>query len=406
MEQFDQAADRLGLSEEDRTLARRIERSVVVQFPVRMDDGRVELFSGFRVVHNTDRGPAKGGMRYAPDLDLDEVCALAMGMTWKCALVDVPFGGAKGGVQCNPSQLSRGELERLTRRFTFEISSFIGPDTDVPAPDMNTNEQVMAWMLDTYSMGKGHTVLGVVTGKPLSIGGSLGRQEATGRGVVQSAVQTMHKLNRKAAGSTVVVQGAGNVGFHAAQDAVGRHGMKLTAIGDAHGAIHSKNGIDIAKLREHLARERTVVGLPGTEEIDPAELLTQECDLLIPAATAGQINRENAGQVRAAIIAEGANGPTTTVADRVLAEKGIIVVPDILANSGGVTVSYFEWVQGRQSFFWTEKEVHDRLDGVLQAAFERCWRLHEEENCSLRMAALMLGIQKITTSAKLRGLYP
>jgi glutamate dehydrogenase (NAD(P)+) len=404
--QLEMVAKRLSLSSLELSLLRRFERILEVAFPVRMDDGRVELFQGFRVVHNTHRGPGKGGVRYSMDVDADEMCAMAMWMTWKCAVVDIPYGGAKGGVRCDVTKLSRDEIERITRRYTFEISPLIGPSKDIPAPDMNTNEQVMAWMMDTFSMQAGYTVLGVVTGKPVLLGGSQGRKQATGRGVLNVAVAAMEKLHRKIAGATVAVQGFGNVGMNAALVATREHGMKVIAVADASGAVYKKDGLDVEALAAFSEKHRGVAGYPDAEAMGAAEIFEVDCDLLIPAATSAQITDENAGRIRARIIAEGANGPTTPEADEILESNGVVVLPDILTNAGGVTVSYFEWVQDLQSFFWSEEQVNARLKEIMQAAFNRVWDLAEREQCSLRAAALTIGIKTIAEASTLRGLYP
>lgn len=397
---------RIRLSELSLALLGRFERTLEVDFPVRMDNGQIEVFSGYRVVHSTHRGPGKGGIRYSPDVDADEIRALAMWMTWKCAVVDIPFGGAKGGVRCDVRQLSLGELERLTRRFTFEISPLIGPTKDIPAPDMNTNEQTMAWMMDTYSMHAGHTVLGVVTGKPLTLGGSHGRKQATGRGVMNVATSAMAKIGMTPEGSRVVVQGFGNVGMHAALVASEVYQMKVVGISDAYGAVHNPNGLDLQGLAAHASEHGSVGGFREAESISSADLFGLDCDLLIPAATSGQVTSANAGSIRARVIAEGANGPTTPEADAILQDRGVLVLPDILTNSGGVTVSYFEWVQDLQSFFWSEGQVNERLREVMEAALERVWSLAQAEKCDLRTAALMIGMRTIATASELRGLYP
>jgi glutamate dehydrogenase (NAD(P)+) len=400
------AAERLGLSQDMFNMLRRLERITTFCFPVRMDNGNIELFQGYRVMHNTSRGPGKGGIRYSPAVDVNEIAALAMGMTWKCAVVDIPFGGAKGGVCCDPRKLSPGEIERLTRRFTFELSPFIGPDLDVPAPDMNTNEQTMAWMMDTYSMGKGVTVLGAVTGKPLVLGGSHGRSQATGRGVLHVVAEAMKRLKMRAKGARIVVQGFGNVGRNVALIAYREYGMKVIGVADQFGAIHNSNGIDIEALAAHVDRTGRIPGYPEAEPIAPAELLELECDVLIPAAVENQITIANAERIKPRIVAEAANGPTTPEADEVLRRRGILVLPDILTNAGGVTVSYFEWVQDLQSFFWTEEQVNEQLHNIMVRAFERAWQLAEREQCELRTAALMIGVRTVAEATQRRGLYP
>lgn len=403
--QLDQVGQRMQLSDFAHKMLRRFERTFMVTFPIRMDDGRIQLFDGYRVVHNTNRGPGKGGVRYSPDVDVDEVRALSMWMTWKCSVVDLPFGGAKGGVCCDPRSMSKGEIERLTRRFTFEISPLIGPNLDIPAPDMNTNEQTMAWMMDTYSMGHGSTVLGVVTGKPLTLGGSHGRKQATGRGVIFVVLKAMEKLGIKPRGATVAVQGFGNVGMYAALIAE-EQGMKVIAISDVTGAVHNPKGIDVKALAAYTEKNGSIADFPGADKMDPADLLLLECDVLIPAAVASQITEANAPNIQARIIAEAANGPTTPSADAILRENRVLVLPDILANAGGVTVSYFEWVQDLQSFFWTEEQVNERLKTIMQNSFDRTWTLAQQQRCDLRTAALMIGMKTVAEASEWRGLYP
>ncbi len=400
------AAERLGLSQNIFNMLRRFERIVTFCFPVRMDDGRIELFQGYRVLHNTSRGPGKGGIRYSPAVDVNEIAALAMWMTWKCAVVDIPFGGAKGGVCCDPRQLSLGEIERLTRRFTFELSPFIGPDLDVPAPDMNTNEQTMAWMMDTYSMGKGVTVLGAVTGKPIVLGGSHGRNQATGRGVLHIIEQALKRLKRRPRNIRLVVQGFGNVGRNVALIAQHEYGMKVIGVSDQYGAIYNPKGIDVDDLGRHVDATGRIPGYPKAEPLSQADLLELECEVLVPAAVENQITIINADRIKAHIVAEAANGPTTPEADAILREKGILVLPDILTNAGGVTVSYFEWVQDLQSFFWTEQQVNEQLRNIMVRAFERVWNLAQKEKCDLRTAALMIGVRTVAEATERRGLYP
>jgi glutamate dehydrogenase (NAD(P)+) len=404
--QFDAVADHLNLSQEARMQMRRFQRTVDVEFAVRMDSGEVRLFHGYRVVHSTYRGPAKGGIRYAPDVDANDVRALAMLMSWKCALVDLPFGGAKGGVTLDRRLLSMGELERVTRRYAFEISPFIGPEIDIPAPDMNTDEQIMAWILDTYSQGTGRLQHGVVTGKPIELGGSLGRKQATGRGAIYCAISALTKSGRREEGTRVAIQGFGNVGRHAAICAALEQTMKVVAVGDITGAVHHAEGLDIAALVEYVDRTGGVVGFPGADPITADELLATDCDVLLPAATAGVINSSNAHLIRAPFVVEGANAPTTPDADAILEANGTMVIPDILANAGGVTVSYFEWVQGVQNFWWSEPEVNSRLRAILQKAFNKVWERSQREECSMRTAALASGIESVARSVKLRGLYP
>lgn len=405
-QQLESVLKRLDLSEFAAQMLKHFERTTCVTFPVRMDDGHVELFNGYRVIHNTTRGPGKGGIRYATDLELREVSALAMWMTWKCAVVDIPFGGAKGGVQCDVRKMSLSELERVTRRYTFEISPLIGPDTDIPAPDMNTNEQIMAWMMDTYSMGRGKTVLGVVTGKPLALGGSQGRRQATGRGCLDVVLNALEKVGIAPDNARLVVQGFGNVGMHAALIASKELGMRVVGISDVTGAVANPRGIDVEALVEHVQKTGGVTDFPHAEMIDPADLLLLDCDVAIPAATASQITEKNADRIRARIVAEAANGPTTPAADAILNDKGVLILPDILCNAGGVTVSYFEWVQGLQSFFWSEDQVNEQLRRIMQTAFERTWALADKEKCDMRTAALMIGVKSVAAAAELRGLYP
>ena len=379
-------------------------RELIVHFPVNMDDGHLEVFTGFRVQHSIARGPGKGGIRYAPDVSLDEVRALASWMTWKCAVVDIPFGGAKGGVICNPHKMSMGELERMTRRYTSEIIEFIGPEKDVPAPDVNTNEQTMAWIMDTYSMHMRQTVTAVVTGKPINIGGSRGRREATGRGVMLVCREAVKKLGMNPESTRVIVQGFGNVGSHAAQ-LMHKAGYKITGIVEYDGGLHNKNGIDINALIEFRAKNGTIHGFPGAEKTASAELLTTECEILIPAATENQITSLNADKIKCKILAEGANGPTTAVADEILAGKGIFIIPDILANAGGVTTSYFEWVQDRQGYFWKESVVNEHLEDIMVTSFNDVVRYAETHNVNNRIAAYMLAIDRVAYVIKQRGIY-
>ena len=403
--QFDQVAERLKLDPGLQKRLRHPHRALVVSVPVAMDDGRTEIFEGFRVQHDNALGPTKGGIRYHPDVSLEEVTALAMLMTWKCALMGLPYGGAKGGVRCEPRTLSRRELERLTRRYTAEIFLIIGPEHDIPAPDMGTDEQVMAWMMDTYSMQRGMTSPGVVTGKPILLGGSRGRREATGRGVYTIVLETAKKIGFDPKRMTVAVQGFGNVGSVAAQ-LLAENGCRLIAVSDSKGGIYNPKGLDVPRL----LRERLAGGiLPDygdADRISQAELLALECDVLIPAALGGQITAANAPTVRARIIAEGANGPTTPEADQILREQKVLVLPDILANAGGVTVSYFEWVQDLQFYFWTEQEINTRLTEIMTAAFTRVWGYAQAEGVDLRTAALMLAAQRVAEAHRLRGLYP
>ena len=405
-EQLRAVCERMELSQNTFNMLRHMERSFVVTFPVRMDDGRIELFEGYRVLHSSGRGPGKGGIRYSPDVNLREVSALAMWMSWKCAVVDIPYGGAKGGVRCNPRAMSAGEIERLTRRFTFEISPVIGPDTDIPAPDMNTNEQTMAWMMDTYSMGRGRTILGVVTGKPICLGGSQGRRQATARGCLFVTLRAMEKLGMSAEGARVAVQGFGNVGMNAALVAAREHGMKVVAVSDQFGALHNAAGLDVAAIADHSQRTGGVAGFDGADAMPPGELLELDVDVLIPAAVENQLTALNAPRVRARIVCEAANGPTTPEADAILRETGVPVLPDILANAGGVTVSYFEWVQDLQSFFWSEEQVNAKLRTVMETSYQRVDDMATRCKCDLRTAALMEGVSIIARSYELRGLYP
>ena len=400
---FDFAARKLNLEEGLWKLLRMPAREIIVHFPVSMDNGHMEMFTGYRVQHSIARGPGKGGIRYAPDVNLDEVRALASWMTWKCAVVNIPFGGAKGGVVCDPKNMSRGELERLTRRYTSEIIDFIGPEKDVPAPDMNTNEQTMAWIMDTYSMHQGHTV-SVVTGKPLNIGGSRGRTEATGRGVQVICDESMRYMKMNIDGCRVVIQGFGNVGSNAARLLMER-GYKIVGIAEFDGGLSNPKGIDIHQLLEYKRRNNTLLGFGGAEAMPSDELLISECDILIPAARENVITSRNAGQIKAKVVVEGANGPTTAVADDILAEKGIFIMPDILANAGGVTASYFEWVQDRQGYFWKEAIVNEQLETILRDSFEDVVRYAEAHNVNNRIAAYMLAIDRVAITIRQRGIY-
>jgi glutamate dehydrogenase (NAD(P)+) len=384
---------------------RRPKRSLIVDVPIRRDNGVVEHFEGYRVHHNTSRGPGKGGIRFHQDVTLSEVMALAGWMTIKNAVVNVPFGGAKGGVRVDPRQLSMSELEGLTRRYTSEISSMIGPDKDIPAPDMNTNAQVMAWMMDTYSMGEGRTVTGVVTGKPVSLGGSLGRQDATGRGVFVSAREAGRRLSVPIEGARVAVQGFGNVGEASAR-IFAQHGARVVAIQDVSGTVYNAAGLDVVALKRFLAEHKTLLGAPGAETISNDDFWAIPCEFLVPAALESQINRYNAERITARIVVEGANGPTTPEADAILASRGIIVVPDVLANAGGVTVSYFEWVQDFSSFFWTEDEIYGRLERIMSEAFNAIWQMSEDRKMPLRSAAFVIGCSRVLEARATRGLYP
>jgi glutamate dehydrogenase (NAD(P)+) len=381
-------------------------RELIVHFPVEMDDETVRVFTGYRVQHNVSRGPAKGGIRYHPDVDLDEIRALAMWMTWKSAVVNIPFGGAKGGVQCNPKEMSLHEIEHLTRRFTWEISLLLGPEQDIPAPDVYTNPQVMAWMMDTYSMLKGYSVPGVVTGKPVELGGSLGRFEATGRGVVITALEALNYLKKPIEGARVAIQGCGNVGGVAAKH-FDRLGAKVIAISDSMRGIYNEKGLDLKRILDYKAKYQCLICEQKEErEITNQELLELDCDIMVPAAIENQITEKNASRIKAKIIAEGANGPTTPEADEILNDKGIFIVPDILANAGGVTVSYFEWVQNLQELIWSEEEVLDRLTRIMQRSFKEVLEISLSKKIPMRTAALVLGIGRVAEATRLRGIYP
>jgi len=405
IKQVEKAAERLGLDPGLLKILMEPKRSLTVSIPIRMDDGTIEVYRGFRVQHSLTRGPAKGGIRYHPEVDMEEVIALAMLMTWKCAVVDIPYGGAKGGVICNPKLLSLGELERLTRRFTSEISIIIGPDKDIPAPDVYTNPQIMAWIMDTYSMQKGFSVPAVVTGKPIEIGGSQGRNEATGRGVVFTTEEAASRLHINLAESTAVIQGYGNVGSVAAAG-LSELGCRILAVSDSRGGIYSENGLDLNEVNDFKARTGTVVGFPEARPVSNFDLLTLECDILIPAALENQISEENAHLIKARLVAEGANGPTSYKADQILYDRGITVIPDILANAGGVVVSYFEWVQGLQNFYWTKDEVNRQLRRRMVGSFREIYNLKEQKGVSLRTAAYLLALDRVAGAMRLRGLYP
>ena len=404
--QFDQAAETMRLDHNLRERLKQPQRSLVVSIPVRMDDDRVEVFTGYRVQHDSSRGPSKGGVRYHPDVNLGEVAALAMWMTWKCALAGLPYGGAKGGVAVAPKQLSRAELQRLTRRYAAEIFPLIGPDKDVPAPDVGTDAQVMAWMMDTYSQQVGYAVPGVVTGKPLSIGGSLGREEATGRGVVYVTLEALRHLKLSIDRATVVVQGFGNVGAHTAL-IMEQEGARVIAVSDVTGGLYNEKGLNIRELLDrYKTRGQALKDTKMGDWITNEELLQLECTVLVPAALSEQITVHNAAALRCRILAEGANGPTTLEADRILEDKGIFIIPDILANSGGVIVSYFEWVQDLQRFFWNETDIRKRLQDIITSAFHQTKLFATEKRVSMRMAALMNGIDKVAQAHLQRGLYP
>ncbi len=403
--QIDIAAKHLNLEPGEVEKLKFTKRELIVHFPVKADNGSIKVFSGYRVQHNVSRGPAKGGIRFHPNVNLDEVRALAMWMTWKSAVVNIPFGGAKGGVQCNPKEMSLAEIEHLTRRFTWEISILLGPEQDIPAPDVYTNPQVMAWMMDTYSILKGYSVPGVVTGKPTQLGGSLGRFEATGKGVVITALEALNYLKRSIEGAKVVIQGSGNVGGVAAKH-FHRLGAKVIAISDSEKGIYNEKGLDLVRIFDDKAKQQNFIYQDGDSEVTNQELLELDCDILVPAAIENQITQKNASRIRAKLIVEGANGPTTPEADEILNEKGIFIVPDILANAGGVTVSYFEWVQNLQELIWSEEEVSDRLSRIMQKGFKEVLEISITKKIPMRTAALVLGIGRVAEATRLRGIYP
>ncbi len=403
--QFDMAVEHMDLEPWIAEKVKYSRREVVVRFPLRFDDGHIELLTGYRVQHNTLRGPAKGGIRYHHQVDLDEVRALAGWMTWKCAVVNIPFGGAKGGVTCDPSTMSKSELERLTRRYIWEISPIIGPETDIPAPDMNTNPQVMAWIVDTYSVFKGYTCNSVVTGKPVSIGGSLGRLKATSQGCVYALEEAYKILNMDLSRCRVVVQGFGNVGYHAAE-LLHQAGIKVIAISNVEGGLYNPAGIDPVKAFQHQQETGHLPGYPEAENISNKDLIELPCDVLVLAAMEGQVTRHNAGNIKAKVIVEGANGPTSPFADDILENSGIFVIPDILANAGGVTVSYFEWVQNVQKLFWTEQDVNQRLEQIMKRSFAEVYAIALEEKVSMRTAAYILAIGRVAEAKRLRGIFP
>jgi glutamate dehydrogenase/leucine dehydrogenase len=405
LENFDLAANALGLEEGVRAMIKYPERILSVSVPVRMDSGKIVRFEGYRVQHSTLRGPAKGGIRFHPNVTVDEVKALATWMTWKCAVVNIPFGGGKGGVTCNPKALSLGELERLSRRYASAILPIIGPEKDIPAPDVYTTPQIMAWIMDTYSMNVGYPVTGVVTGKPVSLGGSLGRNEATGRGVFYTVQSSCEHLGIAVKGARVVVQGFGNAGSIAAHLLDSAQAVVIAA-SDSTAALYNRHGLDIPKLMMHKERTGTLKGFPGAEEITPAELLALECEILIPAALENTITEHNAGAVKTRILAEAANGPVTPEADRILESKGVFLIPDILCNAGGVTVSYFEWVQDEQHLFWEAQDVYNRLERVMKTAFGEVLKIQVDRKVGMRLAANMLGISRVAEASRIRGLYP
>jgi glutamate dehydrogenase (NAD(P)+) len=405
MERFRFAANLLELDEGTFQYLANPVKQVIVSIPIRMDSGKIKVFEGYRVIHDNVLGPSKGGIRFAPDVNIEEINALAAWMTWKCAIVNVPFGGAKGGIQCNPGELSEGELERLTRRYTSNLLEIFGPDRDIPAPDMNTNEQIMAWIMDTYSMNAHKTETAVVTGKPIILGGSHGRKEATGRGVVTVALAALNKKGMLPNKCSVAVQGFGNVGSVSAQ-LIYEQGAKVIAVSDISGGYYNEEGINIPEAIEYAQNNnRLLEGYTEADKITNEELLALECDVLIPAAREDQITHHNAGNVNARIIVEGANGPVTADADSILDGKNIMVVPDILANAGGVTVSYFEWVQDRQGFFWTEERVNRRLNRMMRSAFDNLFKLSEQHGITLRQAAYVYGIDKVAKTLEIRGVY-
>ena len=401
---FDEAASRLKLDDGMRKVLRSAAKELTVHIPVLLDDGRLEVFTGYRVQHSLARGPAKGGIRFAPDVTLDEIRALASWMTWKCAVVNIPFGGGKGGVICDPNVLSDAEMEKLTRRYTAEIIDFLGPERDVPAPDVNTNEKVMAWIMDTYSMHARHTVTAVVTGKPMALGGSRGRPEATGRGCMIVILKALELLGLKPQDARVVIQGFGNVGGMAAK-LMSAIGFKIVCMIEYDGAVYNPKGLDIAALQKHRQETGSITGFPGGEDMDKDEALFLECEVLIPAATENVIHSGNAERIRCKILCEGANGPTTPLADEVLAGNRIFVIPDILANAGGVTVSYFEWVQDRQGFFWNEQLVNQRLEEIMTESFDAVVEYARAHHVNNRIAAYMLALDRVAQAIKLRGIY-
>lgn len=403
---FEEAAKQLGLAQDLYQYLQHPNKELTVYIPVKMDDGRLEVFTGYRVQHSLVRGPGKGGIRYAPDVTLDEVRALASWMTWKCAVVDIPFGGAKGGIICDPSKMSQRELEALTRRYTAELSDYIGPERDVPAPDVNTNAQIMAWVMDTYSMHMRHTVTAVVTGKPLELGGSLGRPEATGRGVMMVCDRAIAKLGMKKENCRVVIQGFGNVGSMGAR-LMHEAGYKIIGLADVHGGLYNEKGFDVPKVVDWVyGQHKSLPDFPGGgQNFSSSEVLFQPCDILIPAAIENQITSQNVGRVQTKILCEGANGPTTAPADEVLGKKGVFIIPDILGNAGGVTVSYFEWVQDRQGFFWREREVNERLQDVMDRSFDNVVHYAEKHGVNNRIAAYMLAIDRVAIALKHRGIY-
>ena len=404
LQEFDGAARLLGLDAGIWKILTHPKRQITVSCPVQMDNGEIEVFTGYRVQYNITLGPAKGGIRYHPDVTLDEVTALAAWMTWKCAVAHVPFGGGKGGIICDPTRMSRRELEALTRRYVAEIIDAIGPDKDVPAPDVNTNDQVMAWIMDTYSMHVGHTATAVVTGKPIEMGGSLGRREATGRGVMITTREALKHLGRNIEGATVAVQGFGNVGSVSA-DLIAKAGGKIVAVSDWKGGVYNNAGLDVPKMLDYVKQHKTIDGFPGGESIENPDLFTLDVDVLVPAALENQITMDNAPDIKAKIIAEGANGPTTPDAHKHLHDRGVFVIPDILANAGGVTTSYFEWVQDRHGYFWTEQEVNGRLEAKMVEAFDDVLQTAIRYKTDMRTAAYVVAINRVATVTRMRGMY-
>ncbi|MBA7495249.1 Glutamate dehydrogenase [subsurface metagenome] len=405
LSQLDEVAKEINLDENIHQILRYPKRCLTVSIPIQMDNGKIKVFTGFRVQHNVTRGPAKGGIRYHPSVTLDETKALAMLMTWKCAVVGIPYGGAKGGIICEPRKLSLKEIEKLTRRYISEIISFIGPERDIPAPDVNTNPQVMAWIMDTYSMDVGYSVPGVVTGKPISIGGSLGRNTATARGVMFTLMNAAKKLKLDLFEKRIAIQGYGNVGGNLAH-LLSDEGYKIIAISDVEGGIYNPKGLDPRKVSLALKESGSVVGFKDADKITNQELLAMDCDVLVPAALENQIHEHNADKIKAKLIVEAANAPITPQADKILEGKGIFIIPDILANAGGVTVSYFEWVQGLQAYFWTEREVNLRLRDIMQKAFDKVYRICGERKVTMRKAAYILAIERVAEATRVRGLYP
>jgi len=403
--QFDKAAAYLDLKAGIREMMRKPKRELTVNFPVKMDDGSVKIFTGYRIHHSTARGPSKGGIRYHPDVTLDEIRAQAMWMTWKCAVVNLPFGGAKGGVACNPKELSQRELENLTRRYATEISILLSPEGDIPAPDVGTNPQIMAWIMDTYSMHKGHSVPAVVTGKPVEIGGSLGRAEAPGRGVKQTILAALKHLGLPVEDIRVAIQGFGSVGATTAT-LLQAEGAKIIAISDTRGGIYNPKGLDVKTVLRHKEETGSVVGFPDADGVTNLELITLDCDVLIPSALENQITRWNADNIKARLIAEAANGPTTPEADEILHDRNIFVIPDVLCNAGGVVVSYFEWVQGLQFFFWSEVEINRRLNEIMTRSFNDVIRIATEKQVDPRVASYILAIDRVNKATMIRGIYP